>query len=67
VQYVSIRDSERLAEEGIEPSVGSCSDSYDNALGLNHQWGLYKAELIHRRVPWKSRRSLELATVEWVA
>jgi len=65
-QYVSIRYSERLAEAGIEPSVGSRGDSYDNALAETIN-GLYKAELIHRRAPWKSRQSLELATLEWVA
>ena len=64
-QYVSIRYTERLAEAGIEPSVGSRGDSYDNALAetLN---GLYKAELIHRRAPWKTRESVELATLQWV-
>ncbi len=64
-QYVSIRYTERLAEAGIEPSVGSRGDSYDNALAetLN---GLYKAELIHRRGPWKTRESVELATLQWV-
>ena len=50
-QYVSIRYSERLAEAGIEPSVGSKGDSYDNALAETIN-GLYKAELIHRRAPW---------------
>ena len=66
-QYVSIRYSERLAEAGIEPSVGSSrGDSYDNALAETIN-GLYKAELIHRRVPWKTRESVELATLEWVA
>ncbi|SAI43975.1 integrase catalytic subunit [Bordetella ansorpii] len=65
-QYVSIRYSERLAEAGIEPSVGSRGDSYDNALAETIN-GLYKAELIHRRAPWKSRESVELATLEWVA
>ena len=49
-QYVSIRYSERLAEAGIEPSVGSKGDSYDNALAETIN-GLYKAELIHRRAP----------------
>jgi len=64
-QYVSIRYSERLAEVGIEPSVRSRGDSYDNATAetLN---GLYKAELIHHRT-WKTRDSVELATLEWVA
>ena len=65
-QYVSIRYSERLAEAGIAPSVGSKGDSYDNALAETIQ-GLYKAELIHRRAPWKTRESVELATLEWVA
>ena len=64
VQYVSIRYTERLAEAGIEPSVGSVGDSYDNALAetLN---GLYKAEVIHRQ-SWKSREAVELATLTWV-
>jgi transposase InsO family protein len=65
-QYVSIRYSERLAEAGIEPSVGSRGDSYDNALAETIN-GLYKAELIHRRAPWKSREAVELATLEWVS
>ena len=56
----------RLAEADIEPSVGSKSDSYDNVLAeaIN---GLYKAELIHRRAPWKTREAVELATLEWVS
>ena len=65
-QYVSLRYSERLAEAGIEPSVGSKGDSYDNALAETIN-GLYKAELIHRRAPWKTKESLELATLEWVS
>jgi transposase InsO family protein len=65
-QYVSIRYSERLAEAGIEPSVGSRGDSYDNALAETIN-GLYKAELIHRRAPWKTKAAVELATLEWVA
>ena len=64
-QYVSIRYTERLAEAGIEPSVGSRGDSYDNALAETIN-GLYKTELIHRRAPWKTRESVELATLEWV-
>jgi transposase InsO family protein len=64
-QYVSIRYTERLAEAGIEVSVGSRGDSYDNALAETIN-GLYKAELIHRRAPWKSRESVELATLQWV-
>ena len=65
-QYVSIRYTERLAEAGIDPSVGSKGDSYDNALAETIN-GLYKAELIHRRGPWKSIESVELATLEWVS
>jgi transposase InsO family protein len=65
-QYVSIRYSERLAEAGIEPSVGSKGDSYDNALAETIN-GLYKAELIHRRAPWKTKEAVEFATLEWVA
>jgi putative transposase len=65
-QYVSIRYTERLAEAGIEPSVGSKGDSYDNALAETIN-GLYKAELIHRRGPWKTREAVELATLEWVS
>ncbi len=65
-QYVSIRYTERLAEAGIEPSVGSKGDSYDNALAETIN-GLYKAELICRRAPWKTREAVELATLEWVA
>ena len=64
-QYVFIRYSERLAEAGIEPSVGSRGDSYDNALAETIN-GLHKAELIHRRGPWKTKESVELATLQWV-
>ena len=65
-QYLSIRYSERLAEAGIEPSVGSKGDSYDNALAETIN-GLYKAEVIHRRGPWKTKQAVELATLEWVS
>lgn len=65
-QYVSIRNSERLAEAGVEPSVGSKGDSYDNALAETINV-LYKAERIHRRGPWKTKEAVELATPEWVA
>ena len=65
-QYVSIRYSERLAEAGVEPSVGSKGDSYDNALAETIN-GPYKAELLHRRAPWKTKAAVELATLEWVA
>jgi putative transposase len=64
-QYVSIKYTERLAEAGIEPSVGSVGDSYDNALAETIN-GLYKAELIHRRGPWRSFEAVEFATLEWV-
>lgn len=65
-QYLSIRYTERLAQAGIEPSVGGRGDSYDNALAESIN-GLYKAELIHRKAPWKTRASVELATLEWVS
>lgn len=65
VQYVSIRYSERLAEAGIEPSVGSVGDSYDNALAETIN-GLFKAEVIHRRGPWRTAEAVEFATLEWV-
>jgi transposase InsO family protein len=64
-QYVSIKYTERLLQAGIEPSVGSVGDSYDNALAETVN-GLYKAELIHRRGPWKSFEAVEYATLEWV-
>jgi len=64
-QYLSIRYTERLAEARIQPSVGSRGDSYDNALAESIN-GLYKAELIHRRRPWKTREAVELATLQWV-
>ena len=57
--------TERLAEAGIEPSVGSVDDSYDNALAETIN-GLYKAEMIHRRGPWRSFEAVEFATLEWV-
>lgn len=65
-QYVSIRYTERLAEAGIEPSVGSAGDAYDNAMAETIN-GLYKTEVINKRAPWKTRESVELATLEWVA
>ena len=64
-QYVSIKYTERLAEAGIGPSVGSVGDSYDNALAETVN-GLYKAEVIHRRGPWRSFEAVELATLEWL-
>ena len=64
-QYLSIRYSERLAEAGITPSVGSVADSYDNALAETII-GLYKTELVHHQGPWKSGDALEFATLGWV-
>jgi putative transposase len=66
VQYLSIRYTERLAAAGIEPSVGSTGDSYDNALAES-VIGLYKTEEIYRRGPWKGVEDIEFATLEWVA
>ena len=64
-QYLSIKYTERLAEAGIEPSVGSVGDSYDNALAETIN-GLFKAEVIHRRGPWRNFEGVEYATLEWV-
>jgi transposase InsO family protein len=64
-QYVSIKYTDRLAEAGIEPSVGSVGDSYDNALAETIN-GLYKAEVIHREGPWRSCAAVEFATLKWV-
>ena len=66
VQYVSIRYTARLAEAGIELSVGSTGDSYDNALAET-VIGLFKTEEIYRRGPWKGLEDVEFATLEWVA
>ena len=63
-QYLSIRYTERLAEAGIEPSVGSRGDSYDNALAES-VIGLYKTEVIRRRGPWRGLDGVEYATLEW--
>jgi transposase InsO family protein len=65
VQYVSIRYTERLAEAGIEPSVGSVGDSYDNALAESII-GLYKTEVIRSRGPWHHLEAVEFTTLEWV-
>ena len=64
-QYLSIKYTERLAEAKIVPSVGSVGDSYDNALAETIN-GLFKAEVIHRRGPWRSFEVVEYATLEWV-
>jgi putative transposase len=63
-QYLSIRYSDHLAEAGIKASVGSVGDSYDNALSETIN-GLYKAEVIHKRGPWKTVDEVEFATLEW--
>jgi len=65
VQYVSIKYTERLADAGLVPSVGSVGDSYDNALAETIN-GLYKAEVIWRKGPWRSFEAVEFATLEWV-
>jgi transposase InsO family protein len=65
VQYVSIRYTDCLPEAGIDPSVGSVGDSYDNVLAETIN-GLFKAEVIHRRGPWRNAEAVEFATLEWV-
>ena len=65
-QYLPLRYSERPAEAGIQPSVCSRGDSYDNALAGTISC-LYRAEMIHRRAPWKTREAVERATPEWVS
>jgi len=64
-QYLSIRYTERLIEAGVESSVGSSGDAYDNALAETIN-GLYKAEVIRARGPWKGVEDVEYATLEWV-
>ena len=64
-QYLSIRYTERLKEAGVEPSVGSVGDSYDNALAES-VIGLFKSEVIHRRGPWRNLEQVEYATLDWV-
>jgi transposase InsO family protein len=64
-QYISIKYSERLAKAGIEPSVGSIGDSYDNALAET-VIGLYKTEVIRRQGPWRHVEAVEFATLAWV-
>lgn len=64
-KYVSIKYTERLVEAGIEPSVGTVGDSYDNALAETIN-GLYKTQVIHRRGPWRSFEAVEFAILEWV-
>jgi putative transposase len=64
-QYTSIRYTERLAEAGAKPSIGSVGDSYDNAMAESII-GLYKTEVIRRRGPWRGPDDVEIATLEWV-
>ena len=64
-QYLSIHYTEKLAEAGIESSVGSVGDSYDNTLAETIN-GLYKTEVIRKRGPWKAIDEVEYATLEWV-
>ena len=64
-QYVGIKYTDRLVEFGIEPSVGSVGDSYDNALAETIN-GLFKAEVIHRRSKWENCEDVEFATLKWV-
>jgi transposase InsO family protein len=64
-QHVSIKYTERLAEAGIKPSVGSVGDSYDNAFSETIN-GLYEVGAIHRRGPRHSFEAVEFATLEWV-
>ena len=64
-QYTSFAFTTRLIDAGVDPSVGSVGDAYDNALAET-TIGLYKAEKINRRGPWKTLADVELATLEWV-
>lgn len=63
--YTSIAFTDRLVDEGIDPSVGSVGDAYDNALAES-QIGLYKSELIHHEGPWRDVDQVEAATASWV-
>ena len=65
-QYLSIRYTERLAAAGVDPSVGTCGDSYDNALAES-LIGLFKTEVIYRNVPWRGFEDVEYATLVWVS
>ncbi|MEN6525393.1 MAG: IS3 family transposase, partial [Candidatus Polarisedimenticolia bacterium] len=64
-QYLSMRDTDRLADAGIAPSVGSRGDAYDNALAES-VIGLFKTEVIHRRGPWRTLDAVEYAVLAWV-
>jgi putative transposase len=65
-QYLAIRYTERLADEGAVTSVGTVGDSYDNALAESTIIGLFKTELVRRRGPWKGLDQVEYATLEWI-
>lgn len=65
-QYLSIRYTERLAEEGVVPSVGSVGSSYDNELAETIN-GLYKTEVIRKRGPWRNLEAVEYETLKWVS
>ena len=64
-QYLSMRYTDRLAEAGVAPSVGSRGDAYDNVLAES-VIGLFKTEVIRRQGPWRSLEAVELATLTWV-
>jgi putative transposase len=64
-QYLAFRYSDRLTDAGIDPSVGTKGDSYDNAMAETIN-GLYKAEVIHRRSSWRTIEQVELETLDWV-
>ena len=63
-QYLSIRYTQRLADAGIAPSVGSVGDAYDNAMAES-VIGLYKTEAIKKRGPWKNHQAVKFATLAW--
>jgi putative transposase len=63
--YTSIAFTDRLVDVGIDASVGSVGDAYDNALAES-QIGLFKSELIHRHGPWRDRDHLEAAVLDWI-
>jgi len=65
VQYLSIRYTERLQEAGVDPSVGSVGDSYDNAMAES-VIGLFKTEVIRKQGPWRGLEAVEFATLQWV-
>jgi transposase InsO family protein len=64
-QYLAMRYTERLGDAGIEPSIGSCGDAYDNALAES-VIGLFKTEVIRLKGPWRHLEAVEFATLDWV-